>query len=62
MTIEPLLTPAEAAQALGIPVKAVWRLTESGALRAIKIGSSRYGRIRIRPDDLRAYQRRGRAR
>ena len=59
--MEHLLTPAEVAQALGIPVKAVWRLTESGALRAIKIGSSRYGRTRIRPGDLREYQRRRRS-
>lgn len=60
--MEPLLTPAEAAALLGISVEEVWRLTRSGALPAIKLGSSRYGRIRIRPEDLRAYLRRGRAR
>ncbi len=58
MTIEPLLTPAEAAALLGVPVEAVWRLTQSGALPAIKLGPSRHGRTRIRPEDLRAYQRR----
>lgn len=61
MTIEPLLTPAEAAALLGVPVEAVWRLTQSGTLRAIKIGSSRYGRTRILPEDLRDYQRRRRS-
>jgi excisionase family DNA binding protein len=60
--IEPLLTPRDAAEILGIPVEAVWRLTESGDLPAIKVGRSRYGRTRIRPEDLRDYQRRGRAR
>lgn len=60
--IEPLLTPRDAAEILGIPVEAVWRLTRSGALACIKIGPSRYGRTRIRPVDLREYQRRGRAR
>jgi excisionase family DNA binding protein len=59
--IEPLLTPRDAAEILGIPVEAVWRLTRSGALACIKIGPSRYGRIRIRPVDLREYQQRGRA-
>lgn len=60
--IEPLLTPRDAAEILGIPVEAVWRLTESGDLPAIKVGRSRYGRTRILAEDLRAYQRRGRAR
>lgn len=60
--MEHLLTPAEAAALLGVPVEAVWRLTQSGALPAIKLGPSRHGRTRIRPEDLRAYQRRRRAR
>lgn len=62
MSIEPLLAPAEAAALLGISVEEVWRLTESGDLPAIKLGPSRHGRTRIRPEDLREYQRRGRAR
>jgi excisionase family DNA binding protein len=55
MTIDPLLTPAEVAACLGVSVEEVWRLTRSGVLPAIKISGSRYGRTRIRPEDLREY-------
>lgn len=57
-SIEPLLTPAEAAALLGISVEEVWSLCRAGDLPAVKIGRSRYGRTRIRPEDLREYQRR----
>jgi len=60
--IEPMMTPAEAAALLGIPVEEVWAICRRGSMPYIKLGSSRYGRIRIRPEDLREYQRRGRAR
>lgn len=56
--IEPLLTPRDVAAILGISVEEVWRLTESGDLPAVKLGPSRFGRTRIRPEDLREYQRR----
>lgn len=57
--IEPLLTPAEVAGVLGIRVEEVWAICRRGSMPYIKLGPSRYGRIRIRPTDLRAYQRRG---
>jgi excisionase family DNA binding protein len=61
MTIEPLLTPQEVAAELGIPVEDVWSLCRAGAIPSIKLGGSPRGRTRIRPEDLRAYQRRGRS-
>jgi len=59
--IEPLLTPRDAAEILGIPVEDVWSLCRAGAIPSIKLGGSPRGRTRIRPEDLRAYQRRGRS-
>lgn len=59
MTLERLLTPAEAAEILGIPVSKVRRLTRSGALRCLKLGGNPKGRTRIRRADLEEY--RGRA-
>ena len=55
MTLDPLLTPRDVADVLGIPVEEVRRLTRSGEIRAIKLGGSRLGRTRIRPEDLREY-------
>ncbi|MCE5337801.1 MAG: helix-turn-helix domain-containing protein [Methanomicrobiaceae archaeon] len=57
-TIDPLMTAAEAAEALGISVDAVRRLTRSGQLRGIKLGGNPRGRTRIRREDLEAYRRR----
>mgnify|MGYP001002336518 FL=1 len=59
--IEPLLTPRDAAEILGISVEEVWSLCRAGAIPSIKLGGSPRGRTRIRPEDLRAYQRRGRS-
>lgn len=58
MTLDPLMSPADVADVLGIPVEEVRRLTRSGEIQAIKLGGSRRGRTRIRPEDLREYQRR----
>lgn len=60
MTIEPLLTPQEVAARLGVPVEEIWNLTRAGDLPSLKLGGSRYGRTRIRPEDLRAYTQRRR--
>ncbi len=46
-------TPRETAAILGIPAEEVWRLTQSGALRTVKLGDSIYSRTKIWPQDLR---------
>lgn len=51
-TMEPLLlTPAQAASALGIGRSSLYELLAEGAIPSVKIGSSR----RVRTADLRAY-------
>jgi len=50
-TIEPLLTPAEAAEVLNTSVKTVHRRFKSGALPAILDGRV----VRVHPADLRVY-------
>lgn len=52
------MATAEVVRVLGITIEEVRCLTRSGELRALKLSGSRYGRTRIPPGDLRAYQRR----
>jgi excisionase family DNA binding protein len=47
-----LLTPDEVAEVLAISPRGVLRLAERGELRAIRVGERR---LRVAPDDLRAY-------
>jgi excisionase family DNA binding protein len=52
-----LLTPREAAEALGCSVNSVYRLIAQGELKAIDIAlvKSQRSKMRIRRDDLRAF-------
>jgi len=56
--ISPILTPAEAATLLGIPVARVWDLCRAGTLRSFRPRGSPRGRLRICREDLEAYRRR----
>ena len=46
-----MLTPAQAAEAIGVPEVDVLAIVESGELKAKKIGSS----VRIKKSDLEAF-------
>ena len=50
-----LLTIAELAQLLGIGRTTVYRLVNTGELRAVRVGE----RLRFRPEDVNAYLQRG---
>jgi excisionase family DNA binding protein len=51
-TTEPLLLrPIEAARALGIGARSLWRLTDAGEVPCVRIGRS----VRYAPADLQAY-------
>jgi excisionase family DNA binding protein len=45
-----LLKPAEAAEALGVPERWIWRAFADGRLRKTKVGKY----VRVHPDDLAA--------
>jgi excisionase family DNA binding protein len=50
-----LSTPAEAAQRLRVGIRTVYRLVESGDLRAVNVAAKGGTRLRIREDDLAAF-------
>jgi excisionase family DNA binding protein len=52
---EPLLTPRELAELLGVSIETVLRKVRAGVLPAIRLPGGRNGRIRFRPEAIEAW-------